>query len=471
MITRNEIDYKAAEFELNPADVQRDYIFSWVLAGIYLKSELGKYLVLKGGNCFRKAYFKDTRFSRDLDFAATAHLMEDFIGRELNAVCDFVEETTGVSFEQEKNRVEVKKRVDPSKKVLEARLYFKDFYGRPNKMIISIRLDITQDDRIILPVQERYIIHPYSDQEQCHVQLKCLKLEEMLATKLKCLLQRRHSPDLFDYTVWLMVNHSLDIKKREIVSAFLNMTIFQRSPEVARDLLIDLPFSVIKGLWDRFIVSPKQCRIVFDQAVSVFKKSMFDLFGDAQPGRAALSFFPSQLRNPIMEAAHNQTVLRIGYKGAIRNVEPYSLVYKKRQDGVAQEYFYGWDQTGGIDSEPGIKMFLSPRIESIETTDIPFDPQFSIELKKAGEIPDKSYFGKPFGSSRPRKTTPRIRSKRPFRRLASFNRASGLTYIIQCTVCDKKFRRKKMTSRLNKHKDKYGNQCYGRTGYLVEQRF
>lgn len=46
-------------------------------------------------------------------------------------------------------------------------------------------------------------------------------------------------------------------------------------------------------------------------------------------------------------------------------------------------------------------------------------------------------------------------------------RQAGSKYIIQCSYCGKQFHRKTNTTRLNKHTDRYGNQCYGRTGYFV----
>ena len=70
MISREEIDAKSAELGVDPSHVQRDYVFGWVLAGLYDESRLGKNLILKGGNAFRKGYFGGTRFSEDLDFAS-----------------------------------------------------------------------------------------------------------------------------------------------------------------------------------------------------------------------------------------------------------------------------------------------------------------------------------------------------------------------------------------------------------------
>ncbi len=49
--------------------LERDYLLSWVLAGISQVSVLHRTLVLKGGTALKKCYFGDYRFSEDLDFS------------------------------------------------------------------------------------------------------------------------------------------------------------------------------------------------------------------------------------------------------------------------------------------------------------------------------------------------------------------------------------------------------------------
>jgi predicted nucleotidyltransferase component of viral defense system len=71
--------------------MERDCIFGWLLTGIYDASWLRDARVLKGGNCFRKA-FPHTRFSKGLDFCGTAAVQEDNLAAELNKICDFVQE-------------------------------------------------------------------------------------------------------------------------------------------------------------------------------------------------------------------------------------------------------------------------------------------------------------------------------------------------------------------------------------------
>ena len=50
--------------------LERDYLLSWILAGIAQMEALKETLVFKGGTALKKCYFGDYRFSEDLDFSA-----------------------------------------------------------------------------------------------------------------------------------------------------------------------------------------------------------------------------------------------------------------------------------------------------------------------------------------------------------------------------------------------------------------
>ena len=62
MITVDELREQGRVFDLNEADIQRDYVFGWLVSGIFQTSDLGRTAVLKGGNALRKGYFPGTRF-------------------------------------------------------------------------------------------------------------------------------------------------------------------------------------------------------------------------------------------------------------------------------------------------------------------------------------------------------------------------------------------------------------------------
>lgn len=447
MISKDEIEAKSEEFGIHVSNIERDYVFGWLLVGIY-SSPLKELFVLKGGNCFRKAYFPHTRFSNDLDFSSTTAIDQQFLVDALNRVCDFVQNRSGVAFQKDRNRIEEKATSDGDRKVYEVRLYFQDFYGNPHTITISVRLDVAQFDRVYLPIQSRYLIHPYSDSDICTVQMKCQKLEELLAAKLKCLLQRRHSYDLYDYVYSVFLNRHIEINRSEIVQVFLKKTIFEGSPGAARGLLLELPFEVFRSIWAKYIVCPKQSLIEFDIALGKFKESIELLFGHFRKDRyGEVAFFPSNFRNPIMDAASNLTLLEVMYDGRRRLVEPYSLTFKRRKDGFGQEYLYVYDLTGGRTSGPGVKTFLHSKLQTVQVTSIKFEPRFTVDLGKAGGWATQPFFSSP---SR--------------RRLLG---TSTQIYVVECSYCGKRFPRKQYDVRLRKHKDRYGNECYGRSGYFA----
>ena len=151
MITRDEINAKSLEFGIHQANVQRDYVFGWLLLGLYSISQLKNILVLKGGNCFRKGYFPNTRFSNDLDFSTEHAVNELQVRDEFNKVCQFVQANAGVVFDLARNRVELQNEIDDRRRVFDVRLYFKDFFGNSDRITISLSIDITEFDKIYLP--------------------------------------------------------------------------------------------------------------------------------------------------------------------------------------------------------------------------------------------------------------------------------------------------------------------------------
>ena len=226
------------------------------------------------------------------------------------------------------------------------------------------------------------------------------------------------------------------------------------SPGVAKGLLLDLPLEAFRAIWRKYIVCPAQSLFDFDTALNSFKENIEALFADLHIDYYGLiAFYPSKLRNTIMEAASDLRMLDITYDGQRRLVEPYSLAFKRRKDGFGQEYFYAFDTTGGRSTGPGLKTFLHPKIQALAIAEQTFEPRFPIELGKAGEFVGKTYFGgagfrvSTSGISRRARTTH--------------------VYLVECSYCGKRFPRKRYSTRLRPHKDQHGNKCYGRSGYIA----
>src|SRR4030042_1843958 len=68
--------------------LERDYLLSWILAGISRVDALRESLVFKGGTALKKCYFGDYRYSEDLDFSGlTGCPSGEDMKRAVNAAC------------------------------------------------------------------------------------------------------------------------------------------------------------------------------------------------------------------------------------------------------------------------------------------------------------------------------------------------------------------------------------------------
>lgn len=452
MIDLDETQAKAEEFDIHPVNVERDYVFGWLLKAFYENDYLRKLLVFKGGNCLRKAYCPTSRFSSDLDFSVPSSIDQPRLLQAINDACREAQSLSGVEFLTDRNTLMAGSFGDRSRTVYKCHLFFNDFLGHEDDLTISIKVDIAELDRLYLPAVYKPLTHAYSDADQCAAELTCMALEEIIALKLKCLIQRRHAADLFDLVHTTFMDRSLEVDRKLVLRVFLQKTIFGNNPGAAKEILLGLPVQYFGGLWSKFTQAPKEVRFGFDRAMEGFKASIDSLFeGSPTPRRGDDLFFPSEQRNLIMTAGAERKLLRLTYGGVERLVEPYSLTYKQAQGKPAREYFYGYDRTGGASSEPSIKSFIHANVEGLELTDEQFEPKFEIELSKAGENSGKGYFGKSFGSGPRRVPAPRAsRPARPFK--------------LQCPYCQKVFTRTKRDPTLNEHKAPNGFRCGGRRG-------
>ncbi|TYC55859.1 hypothetical protein FMN50_12605 [Rhodobacterales bacterium] len=463
MIDQNEIKAKAIEFDIHHPNVERDYVFGWLLKSIFENDYLRTRLVFKGGNCLRKAYYPNTRFSADLDFSVNDAVDAELTAIEINHACLSAQAACGVEFQIDRNTFEPGPMVDSTRHSFKGRVYFTDFFGIQDNLTISVKVDVTDFDRLHLPSISRKLIHPYSDADACSAEITCMALEEVIASKLKCLIQRRHSHDLFDLVFATFIDRSVDLDRGLVLRTFLNKTIFSASPAAAKSILLGIPMTFFGGVWDRYIKCPKATRFDFGRATEGFKDAIEQLFGGVgSEGWGEQLYYGPQHRNLIMDAGAARKLMKIRYHGIERVIEPYSLSYKKAQGKPAREYFYAWDRTRG----PSIKTFVNTDVEALSVLDETFEPRFEIELSKAGEEARKAHFGKPFSKSA---RHPKKLERKSTRRANSFSSFAGSepSYRVQCPYCQKIFTRKTQSLALNQHKSPDGYRCGARTGYRV----
>ena len=111
MIKANEISRKANKEGVRPQQIEKDYIISWILWGIYNHDLLNDALIFKGGTCLKKIHIEDYRYSEDMDFTLHPDLEEsisdDKIFSAFGEVFTEVKETANIDLSISEDSKEV----------------------------------------------------------------------------------------------------------------------------------------------------------------------------------------------------------------------------------------------------------------------------------------------------------------------------------------------------------------------------
>ena len=166
--------------------LERDYLLSWILAGITQTESLRDTLVFKGGTALKKCYFGDYRFSEDLDFSSVGRVpkgdtMEAAMQEVSAQAVHLVDPYAPIEM-----RCERYTERDPHPGGQEA---FTILARLPWQRTLQtrIRVEVTVDKKIFRPTLMRAILHEYG--EPFNYQVMVYSLEEIVAEKLRAILQ------------------------------------------------------------------------------------------------------------------------------------------------------------------------------------------------------------------------------------------------------------------------------------------
>ncbi|MCK5747313.1 MAG: WYL domain-containing protein, partial [Oricola sp.] len=137
-----------------------------------------------------------------------------------------------------------------------------------------------------------------------------------------------------------------------------------------------------------------------------------------------------------------------------RRIEPYSL----RRSQAGDILLHGFDV-----QRQEIRSYRVERINSASAAGESFTPRYEIELTSTGALPIRD--------NPPREERALRVHTSPVRRRSIRRSSTGPTHIYECSYCGKRFRRKARNSKLNKHNDKSGYPCPGRTGFYVDTKY
>ena len=231
MILQKEIVAVAAQMGVVKSTIDKDWALGHFIDAIYSIPELRQKLIFKGGTCLKKCYIPDYRFSEDLDFTS---IDKSFIltRKHLIDITTFL-----------KQRVEMPTHIESLKELM-----FEDkltgyeaiikFWGSdhkrneppppPQRWLTKIKIEIILYDLMLFPVSKRDVTHSYSDRLTVNaLQIHCYSIEEVVAEKMRSLIQRSYSAPRDFYDIWYLSKHFPDLGYQPIVDAFYKKLTFK----------------------------------------------------------------------------------------------------------------------------------------------------------------------------------------------------------------------------------------------------
>jgi len=199
MIKPGEVQQKSSAVGVRDQQIEKDYILSWILQGIAQSQELSEVIIFKGGTVLKKTYFKNYRFSEDLDFTLiNEDISKDQIFVRFNELFEYIRVEANISL----NIIDDEERKDGIN-------FYIGYVGPLGGVGANrrVKVDISKSEKLEFKPEKRDMFVDYTDQEG-H-QLLCYSLEEILIEKLRSVMQRMQARDFYD--IWyLLEEHGMD---------------------------------------------------------------------------------------------------------------------------------------------------------------------------------------------------------------------------------------------------------------------
>jgi len=207
MIQPGEIQRIAREAGVRDQQIEKDYVLSWILNGIAQYEKLSRIIVFKGGTVLKKIYFKDYRFSEDLDFT----LLDIDVSND--QIFSWFKET----FEYTRDEANIPLEIIDNNEHEDGGINFYIGYigplgGHGSKK--KVKVDISRSEKLEFEPVSKNV---YSDMK-AH-QLLCYQLEEVLVEKMRSVMQRMQARDLYD--IWYLLELQ-EIKVDYLIDEFSN---------------------------------------------------------------------------------------------------------------------------------------------------------------------------------------------------------------------------------------------------------
>lgn len=224
------------EYGLRPDVVEKDYVLGWILDGISNHAKISSDWIFKGGTCLKKCYFETYRFSEDLDFTLKKpeHLNNDFLMDVFKEVAGKVYEKSGIEIPKDKIDFEIY--ANPrGRSSVQGKISYRGPM-QPSGDLPRIKLDLTDDEVLVLNPVNREVSHPYSDRPEQGIHIQCYSFEELFAEKMRALYDRLRPRDLYD-VIHLYRHEDITPDRALVLSTLQKKCDFKKIPIPTFELL------------------------------------------------------------------------------------------------------------------------------------------------------------------------------------------------------------------------------------------
>jgi len=205
MLSRAELQRLANREKVALGILEKDYVLTEVLKTLSQVPSLNEVLVFKGGTALRKVYFPHWRYSEDLDFTARHDMTKEELKQALETWYYQVEQSSQI-------------------RLTTRMLHKPDGYARIRVQFLGplaypgmIYMDLSFDEPLCLEPEYWSVLASLFGGEQRKVLV--YPLEELLAEKLRSLLERGKSRDYYD--VWRLLKEHSSRLNFELLGAVL----------------------------------------------------------------------------------------------------------------------------------------------------------------------------------------------------------------------------------------------------------
>ena len=182
------------------AMVEQDLIISRVLVELYNNQQIRDSLVFRGGTALNKLYLNPpSRYSEDIDFV---QINSEPIGKTIDAIQKSLETIFS----------------EPIRKVTERSVKLIYRYNSIDNVQVKLKLEINTTEHFQVLELQNTDYQVDSAWFKGSAKIVSYHLEEMIATKLRALYQRRKGRDLFD--LWLVLKNNL-INIDNVINIFM----------------------------------------------------------------------------------------------------------------------------------------------------------------------------------------------------------------------------------------------------------